>query len=389
MTDTHDLAPAAPVASVASVAAAPAAEAPVPGRRRVLKAAVAAAAASALPFPAIAQGAKVRYTLSWLPTGQYAFVYMARQLGFWKKRGIEVDIARGFGSMGAIQGVAGDKFDMGGAATGAIAISVMRGLDLEIVGTQGYDSFMGILAPSNGPIKSPKDLVGKKVGVTAAGGDTPFLPAYCKLAGIDFGSLNVVALDSQIIEQSVINGQVDCMVAFGMSSIPNFITQNFPVTLFKFSDVGLNFYWVNTMARGDFYKKNPQLVADVQEGLMEGMKWTMLNPEEAVERHLKEHPEIALGKSGKLFTELGVGMIAVCNTVPETARYGVGYTDLRSLDQQAKLVRQYTGKPEDPAPPPAERYAVNFKTGAVMLTPAEWQTVQAKTGKYAKLLAKG
>src|SRR5437879_4969896 len=151
-----------------------------PGRRKLLKGAAAAATLGSLgplSFPAIGQQIKVRYPLSWLPTGQYAFVYMARQLGFWKKRGIDVDISRGFGSMGAINGVVGDKFDMGGAGTGAIILSVMRGLDLQIVGTQGYDAFMGILAPANGPIKSPKDLAGKTVGVTAAGGDTPFCRA--------------------------------------------------------------------------------------------------------------------------------------------------------------------------------------------------------------------
>jgi NitT/TauT family transport system substrate-binding protein len=361
-----------------------------PGRRKLLKGAVAAAAVGAvgpLSFPAIGQQAKVRYTLSWLPTGQYAFVYMARQLGFWKRRGIDVEISRGFGSMGAINGVIGDKFDMGGAATGAIVLSVMRGLDLHIVGTQGYESYMGILAPEKGPIKTAKDLAGKTVGATAAGGDTPFFPAYCKAAGVDMSSIKVVSLDSQIIEQSVINGQVDCMVSFGMSSIPNFVTQNFPVRLLKFSDYGLQFYWVNTMVRNEYLRKNQELVANVQEGLEEGMKWAMLNPEEAIERHLKEHPELATGKNGKLFTELGVGMIAACNTVAETEKNGVGYTDLRKLDVQAKLVRQYTGKPEDPEPPMAEKYATNFKNGAVQLSAAEWQTVKAKTGKYAKMLA--
>jgi NitT/TauT family transport system substrate-binding protein len=360
-----------------------------PVRRKVLKSAGAAAtlcAVAPLSFPAIGQQAKIRYTLPWLPTGQYAFVYMARQLGFWKKRGIDVEISRGFGSMGAINGIVGDKFEMGNAATGAILLSVIRGLDLQILGTLGYDSFMGILVPANGPIKAPRDLTGKSIGVTAAGGDTPFLPAYCKVAGVDYSSLKVVSLDSQIIEQSVINGQVDCMIAFGLSSIPNFVTQNFPVKLLKFSDVGLQFYFGNTTARSDFVKKNQQLVANVQEGLMEGMKWTMLNVDEAVDRHLNEHPELTTGKNGKLFTELGVGMIAVCNTVPEAERYGVGYNDMKSLDKQAKLVKQYTGKPDDPEPPPADRYAINFKNGSVQLSAAEWQAVKAKTGKYAQLL---
>jgi len=59
--------------------------------------AVAAITGTSLAMPAIAQPAKVRYTLSWLPTGQYAFLYCARQLGYFKQRGIELDIARGYG----------------------------------------------------------------------------------------------------------------------------------------------------------------------------------------------------------------------------------------------------------------------------------------------------
>jgi NitT/TauT family transport system substrate-binding protein len=364
---------------------------PRPGRRRLVFGGAGLATLGALgsiAAPAIAQAAKVRYTLSWLPTGQYAFVYMARQLGFWKQRGIEVEVSRGAGSMGAIQGVVGDKFEMGGAATGAIALSVLRGLDLQIVGTQGHDSFMGMLVPANGPIKTPKDLAGKKVGVTAAGGDTPFLPAYCKLAGIDYASLNVVSLDSQIIEQSVMSGQVDCMIAFGMSSIPNFVTQGFPVRLLKFSDFGLQLYWVNTMVRKGYLAKNAQVVADIEAGLMDAMKWTMLNPEEAVERHMKEHPEIALSKNGKLFTELGVGMVVVANMAPETEQHGLGYTDLAKLADQAKLVRQYTGKPEDANPPAVETYASNLPKTQVALSAAEWASVKSKNAKYAQLLGR-
>lgn len=356
-------------------------------RRGVLAGTAALAAASSFPAPAIGQATKVRYTLSWLPTGQYAFTYLARSLGFWKKRGLDVEISRGFGSMAAIQAVATDKFEMGGAATGALVLSVMRGMDLKIVGTQGYDSFMGILAPEKGPIKTPKDLVGKKMGVTAAGGDTPFIEPYLKLAGVDPAKVEIVSLDSQIIERSVMNGQVDCMVAFGMSSIPNFLTQNFPVRLLKFSDFGLQFYWVNTMVKSDYFKKNPEIVAHVQAGLAEGMKWMMLNPAEAVERHLKEHEEIAISSNGKLFTDLGVGMISVCNTVEETVRHGVGYTDVAKMEKQGELVKKYTSKPEDPAVPAASSYVLNLPGGAVTLTDAEWQAVRANAATYAKLLS--
>ncbi|HUA54973.1 MAG TPA: ABC transporter substrate-binding protein [Candidatus Sulfotelmatobacter sp.] len=357
-------------------------------RRTLLVGGAALAAPLAFPRPAIAEGAKIRYTLSWLPTGQYAYVYMARQLGYWKKRGIEVDIVSGRGSLGAIQGIASGQFELGGAATGANLLSITKGVDLRILGTQGYDASLGVLVPAKGPIKKPKDIEGRKIGVTAAGGDTPFLPAYYKLAGVDANKVTTVALDSKIIEEAVMSGQVDCMVAFGMSSIPNFVSADFPVRFLPFADVGIQFYWVNTLARSEYLEKNKPLIADFQDGLFEGMKFALLNPEETVERHLKEHEEIAISKNGKLFTELGVGMVSACMNAPESREHGLGYTDLDKLAAQAKLARDYTGAATDPQPPPVASYASNDLIGKVALTAAEWDVVHTKTKKYAELLGR-
>ncbi len=67
-----------------------------PTRRDILKGIGAGAAAmGTLSAPAIAQTRTIKYTLSWLPTGQFAYVYMARELGYWKKRGLDVEIRRG------------------------------------------------------------------------------------------------------------------------------------------------------------------------------------------------------------------------------------------------------------------------------------------------------
>lgn len=350
----------------------------------IASATAASAAALSFPRPALAQLAKVSYTLSWLPTGQYAYIYAARQLGYFKSRGIDLDISRGYGSMAATQAVATGKFQMGGAQTGANLLSMMRGLDLRILGTQGYDATLGIIALKKGPIKGPKDLEGKKIGASAAGGDTAFLPAYCKLAGIDFSKLTVVQLDSKILEQSAMSGVVDAIVATGLSSIPNFVSQNVPITMLPYSKVGLQFYWLNTIASPGFYEKNKELADNVQAAIAEGMKFMLLNPQEAMERHIKEHPELALGKNGQLYVELGEGLTRAIMMAPESIQHGVGYTDTAKIDEQAKLVKQYTGKPTDHDVPRAATFVSNL--GNVTLTAAEWNQVKTSTTKYAELL---
>jgi ABC-type nitrate/sulfonate/bicarbonate transport system substrate-binding protein len=362
-------------------------------RRRILTTAAAGisavTAASCFPRPALSQAVKVRYTLSWLPTGQYAFIYSARQLGYLTKRGIDLEISRGFGSLAAIQAVSTGQFDMGGAQTGAILLSIIKGSNLRLPATQGYDATLGILVPEKNPIQRPKDLEGKKIGVTPTSADTPFLPAYCRLAGVDFSKLNIVQLDSKILEQSAMSGEVDAILVTGLSSVPNFVSENISFRMLPYSDVGLQFYWQNTIVSAAYFEKNKELVDNVVEGILEGLKFMLLNPQEAMERHLKEHQELAIGKNGKLYVELGLGMTNAIMISPESMQHGLGYTDFVEIDKQARFVKQYAAASVDRDPPKANTFCSNDNANKVTLTAAEWEQVRSNSQKYAKLLAKG
>jgi NitT/TauT family transport system substrate-binding protein len=357
-------------------------------RRSLLETAVfgtAVATGVSFPRPAIAQPVQVSYTLSWLPTGQYSYLYAARQLGYFKKRGIDLDISRGFGSMAANQAVAIGKFQMGGAQTGANLLGILRGLDLRLLGTHGYDATLGIVALKKGTIKTPRDLEGKTIGVAAAGGDTVFLPAYCKVAGIDFDKLKVVQIDSKILEQSTMSGVVDAAVVTGLSSIPNFVAEEAPITMLPFAKVGLQFYWLNTITSGDYLKRNKEVADQVQAAINEGIRFMLLNPQEALERHLNEHPELALGKNGRLYVELGMELTRAIMMAPESIEHGLGYTDFDKIEAQSKIVKQYAAQPTDRDPPPAETFCSN-PVDQVTLTPEEWERVNSSTKKYRELL---
>jgi hypothetical protein len=113
----------------------------------------------------------------------------------------------------------------------------------------------------------------------------------------------------------------------------------------------------------------------------------MLNPQEAVERHLKEQEELAITKNAKLFTELGIGMLSSINITPETEQNGLGYTDVDKIDQQAKQVVLYTGKPDD-TPPPAKDYVINVPDAMPKLTTEEWRIVRERSKPYAQMLGR-
>ena len=115
----------------------------------------------------------------------------------------------------------------------------------------------------------------------------------------------------------------------------------------------------------------------------------LLNPQEAMERHLKEHEELAIGKNGKLYVELGLGMTCAIVAAPESIEHGLGYTELAKIEEQARIVKEYASAPNDREPPKADTFCSNNDIGKVTLTAAEWDSMRASTQKYAKLLGRG
>jgi len=71
-------------------------------RRRVLALAGAAAVAGiGMPRLVYAQNLKpVNFTLPWVADGSNLYTYVAKEMGFWQKHGLDVSIARGSGSVG-------------------------------------------------------------------------------------------------------------------------------------------------------------------------------------------------------------------------------------------------------------------------------------------------
>ena len=138
-------------------------------RRSFVTASLAGAASAtsfSFPCPAVAAPTKVRYTLSWLPTSNTRS-FMPLDNSVISRNAASTSISRGYGSMAATQAVSTGKFEMGGGRKREpISYPIMRGLNLHILGTQGYDATLGVLALEKGPIKSPKDLGGRKIGVS-------------------------------------------------------------------------------------------------------------------------------------------------------------------------------------------------------------------------------
>jgi NitT/TauT family transport system substrate-binding protein len=117
-----------------------------------------------------------------LPVGNYAPfvpVYAARDLGLFTKNGVNVEITAFRGGAVAQQALTSGAVDIIDNAPYSAALAIQKGVKQKIIGPsvltlKGWD----IMVLPDSPIKAVKDLAGKNVAITAAGGLTDFYFRY-------------------------------------------------------------------------------------------------------------------------------------------------------------------------------------------------------------------
>jgi ABC-type nitrate/sulfonate/bicarbonate transport system substrate-binding protein len=352
-------------------------------RRGVL--AGAAAGAALLPLPAIAQSHAVKFTLSWVAQGSFAYVYVARAKGIMKARGIDFDIARGFGSMASAQAVAGGQFDFGLVAAPPLILSVAKGLPLIALATCDYDATMGVGVLDGSPVVKPQDLAGKKIAAVPTSGEFPFFPAYAAKVGLDPNSIEFVHVDNKVLEQVLMEKEVDAITSFALGSASAMLSKGVQSRWMLYSAAGIRNDGQTIATQKKTLESDPALCEAVTGGLLEALAFSMTDPEEALGLFRKEVPEMALNPSAKEFARIGLGMWQHGIDRPEAREHGLGWSNAASYAETTDLVMQYLNSPGMQRPPPDALFTNRF-AGKIKLTEADWAGVRQRVAEFDKYL---
>jgi ABC-type nitrate/sulfonate/bicarbonate transport system substrate-binding protein len=352
-------------------------------RRGLFGQAAGLATATLLPMPAIAETRQVKFTLPWLAQGSYAFVYMANAKDYMKKRGIEMSIARGFGSFATAQSITAGTFDIGLCAAPALTLSVAKGLSLVALATTDYDATMGVGVLADSPIQKPHDLAGKKIASVPTSAEYPFFPAYAKKVGLDMSSIESVHVDNKVIERLLQEKQVDAITNFAASSYSVLMAKNVPTRWFLYSSAGIKNHGQTIAVTKETLAKDPAFCEAMVDGLIEGMVFAMTNTDESVDLFLKQVPEMALNPSAKEFARLGLILWQRSVNHPE-AKNGLGWSDAASYTEMTDLCMEYLMEPGMKRPENDALFTNRF-TGKVKLDEKQWAQVQQRTAEFDKV----
>src|SRR5215468_5116579 len=187
--------------------------------------------------PFVARAATpIKFTLPWLPLGPYSFTFVAKAMGFWEKRGLDVTIDRGFGSGRVCVPVDQGQYDFGIIDLAVMMNCAGRGLDL--VGVAGIwpISPVGIFSLKEFNITKPKDLESRTVAFDVGSGDFQLWPAFVKATGIDDAKVSKLTMDGPALIKALAEKQVKAVGNFYGSIAPSMWAQGMELSNILYAD---------------------------------------------------------------------------------------------------------------------------------------------------------
>ncbi|WP_410604140.1 ABC transporter substrate-binding protein [Amycolatopsis sp. lyj-90] len=187
-----------------------------------------------------------------------------------------------------IQSAATDQTDFGGAFTGAVAKLVDAGAPIKaVVNYYGSDekTFLGFYVKEDSPIRNPRDLIGKKVGVNTVGANLEAaLDTWLKRQGLsdaEIDQVQLVVLPPINTEQALRNGQIDVAALNGvLQDRATAVGGLRPIV--KDVEAFGPYNGGPYVLRTDFIKKYPETTKTFVAGVAKAIEWARTTPREEV-----------------------------------------------------------------------------------------------------------
>lgn len=266
---------------------------------------------TALSAPAFAQADKpldkvsIRY--GFIATGNDAPWVYGIEKGFFKEQGLEVELREGKGSAVTAQTVAAGTDDFGIDIDGGTFLGLAsKGLPATAVAATAAGSPVAVLSPEAKPIKTPADLVGKQVAITAGDGPSTLLNVLLQKNAVPVDKVTLVNLQPGPKLSSLLTGRVDA-VATNIVVKATLEAKGMKINSMMYSDFGVATPGQYLVAANSFIESKPDIVRRVVAAVQKSMQAALDNPEAAAASFHKMYPNYdqatALGEL-KLISQL-------------------------------------------------------------------------------------
>jgi ABC-type nitrate/sulfonate/bicarbonate transport system substrate-binding protein len=214
--------------------------------------------AGTLASPAILSAQPLRQRvdllLDWKALPTYSGFYLARELGLFARRGLEVAIEEGRGATITTQIVGeGEAYWIGASSGTATAIGRARGLPVKSLSMLYRDTPSVIFSRADLPIRKPTDLYDRRIGLVPRSVTVDEYRGLLAAQHMDRTRVTEVAVDWTA--RPLYDGQVDALIDYEEMLPAELMTEGKAIEILRLADWGVKLYSLNLIVRDQAWQQ--------------------------------------------------------------------------------------------------------------------------------------
>ena len=249
-------------------------------RRQLVACGAAAGAGAFLSLSAHGQGkAKINMQLGWIAGGNQIGEVVAKRLGYYDTEGIDFSIQPGGPSIDGVAIVASGRYEVGQVSSSpSNMLAVSQDLPIQVFATGLQQHPYTFFSLKKNPIRTPKDMVGKKIGIQSTG--MVLLRALLAKNKIDEKSMTIIPIGSDMTP--LLTGQVDTVTGWltNTTALKPLGAERVDMRLW---DTGVRLYALPYYATTEMIRTKPELLQRFLRATARGWAYANKNRDAAVE----------------------------------------------------------------------------------------------------------
>jgi NitT/TauT family transport system substrate-binding protein len=228
--------------------------------------------------------------LGWLAGGNQLGEVVAKRLGFFEEEGIRLVIHPGGPHIDGVGIVASGRYRLGQVASSpSLMLAVSQGIPIRCFGVCVQEHPYSYFSLPAKPVRTPEDMVGKKVGTNATG--RILLSALLARHGIDPEAIEVVVVGSSMMP--LLTGQVDIITGWttNVTALKPLGPDRIAMRLWE---QGIRLYAMPYYATVETLETDPELLAGFLRAAGRGWELAYRETERAVKLLVEEYPILRL-----------------------------------------------------------------------------------------------
>lgn len=183
---------------------------------------------------------KLTFRLDWAVGAEHSYIYLAQKKGYFKQEGLDVEIQPGDGSITSAKLVGNGTIDYALCSGDTALIAASAGAPVQVIAVLYSRTPTVVYSRKDRNITKPKDLEGRKYGAYMKSTTYNQFLAFCSLAGIDKGKVQVVATAGKA--DDILTDSVDASGGYTYIQPVQCELAGTPVNEIFVADYGVNCY---------------------------------------------------------------------------------------------------------------------------------------------------